>query len=77
MSYPVDNDLKYNDIVNSLEVGDYLTIASNRFYDTETRNPKRWPLTSLYYEKLFAGELGYELAAVFDETFEFGPLACL
>jgi len=74
MSYPVDNQLKYNDIVESLDVGDYLTIASNRFYDTEPRNRARWPLTSLYYDKLFAGELGYEIAAVFDETFEFGPL---
>jgi YYY domain-containing protein len=74
MSYPVDNQLKYDDIVNSLEVGDYLTIASNRFYDTEPRNRPRWPLTSLYYDKLFAGELGYEIEAVFDETFEFGPL---
>jgi len=73
MSYPVDNQLKYNDIVTSLDIGDYLTIASNRFYDTEPRNRTRWPLTSLYYDKLFAGELGYEIAAVFDETFEFGP----
>lgn len=73
MSYPVDNQLKYDDIVNSLDAGDYLTIASNRFYDTEPRNRMRWPLTSLYYDKLFAGELGYEVAAVFDETFEFGP----
>jgi len=74
MSYPLDNQLKYDDIVSSLELGDYLTIASNRFYDTEPRNRPRWPLTSLYYDKLFAGELGYELEAVFDETFEFGPL---
>ncbi len=73
MSYPLDNQLKYDDIVNSLDVGDYLTIASNRFYDTEPRNRARWPLTSLYYDKLFAEELGYELAAVFDETFELGP----
>ena len=34
----------------------------------------RWPLTTLYYEMLFAGELGYELVQVFDETFELGPL---
>lgn len=74
MSYPLDSQLKYNDILTSLDVGDYLTIASNRFYDTENRNRARWPLTSLYYDKLFAGELGYELEAVFDETFEFGGL---
>ena len=73
MSFPVDNQVKYDDIVRTLEIGDYLTIASNRFYDTERRNQMRWPLTTLYYEKLFAGELGYELEAVFEETFEFGP----
>ena len=73
MSFPVDSVTKYEHIVRSLDIGDYLTIASNRFYDTETRNPARWPLTTLYYQKLFAGELGYELAAVFDEPFAFGP----
>ena len=73
MSFPVDNRTKYEHILRSLEIGDYLTIASNRFYDTETRNPTRWPLTTLYYEKLFAGELGFELVAVFDEPFELGP----
>ena len=57
----------------ALDIGDYLTIASNRFYDSETRLPLRWPLTTLYYEKLFAEELGYELVGVFDETFAFGP----
>lgn len=73
MSYPVDNQVKYDNILHTLAVGDYLTIASNRFYDTETRNPMRWPLTTRYYEKLFAGELGYELVALFDEPFQFGP----
>ena len=73
MSFPVDNQVKYEDILRTLDIGDYLTIASNRFYDSEPRNPMRWPLTTLYYDKLFAGELGYELIAVFDETFEFGP----
>ena len=73
MSFPIDNQIKYDDILRSLDLGDYLTIASNRFYDTETRNPLRWPLTTRYYDKLFAGELGYELLAVFDEGFEWGP----
>ena len=73
MSFPVDNQVKYDDIIRTLEIGDYLTIASNRFYDTQPRNQMRWPMTTLYYRKLFAGELGYELEAVFEETFEFGP----
>lgn len=73
MSFPVDNQVKHEDILRTLDIGDYLTIASNRFYDSEPRNLMRWPLTTLYYEKLFAGELGYDLIAVFDETFELGP----
>ena len=73
MSFPVDNQIKADSILNTLDIGDYLTIASNRFYDTETRNRMRWPLTTRYYQKLFAGKLGYELVAVFEETFEFGP----
>ncbi len=73
MSYPVDNQEKYDNILRTLDIGDYLTIASNRFYDSEPRNLKRWPLTTLYYQKLFAGELGYDLVRVFDETFELGP----
>ncbi len=73
MSFPVDNRVKYDDILRTLEIGDYLTIASNRFYDSETRNPMRWPLTTRYYQKLFAGELGYDLERVFSESFELGP----
>ncbi|MCY4018561.1 MAG: DUF2298 domain-containing protein [Chloroflexi bacterium] len=73
MSFPVDNRSKYENILHTLEVGDYLTIASNRFYDTEPRNRMRWPLTTHYYEKLFAGELGYELVALFDEPYQLGP----
>ena len=73
MSYPVDDNIKRDDILRSLEIGDYLTIASNRFYDPQPRNQMRFPLTALYYQKLFAGELGYELVAQFDEPFEWGP----
>ncbi len=73
MSYPVDDQVKRDDILRSLELGDFLTIASNRFYDHLRRNLKRWPLSTRYYEKLFAGELGYELVLTLDEPFEWGP----
>lgn len=75
MSYPVDNDLKRDSIIGALDVGDYLTISSNRFYDTLTRNQLRWPLSTEYYDLLFAGELGYELIGVFHSQFELGPLS--
>ncbi len=57
-----------------LRDSDYLTISSNRFYDTQNRIAARWPMTNGYYDKLFAGELGFELVALFQETFELGPL---
>jgi YYY domain-containing protein len=75
MSYPVDEQLKYDNIVNGLDVGDYLAVTSNRFYDTESRNPARFPMTTAYYRALFNGELGYELIATFDESYEFGFLS--
>ena len=74
MSYPVDETLKYENIVNGLEVGDYIAITSNRFYDTETRNPMRFPMTTAYYDALFDGELGYELVATFSESYQFAGL---
>lgn len=75
MSYPVDEQIKYDSIVDGLGVGDYLAITSNRFYDTETRNPARFPMTTRYYQALFDGELGYELVTVFSEHYELGPLS--
>ncbi|MCS6835178.1 MAG: DUF2298 domain-containing protein [Anaerolineae bacterium] len=75
MSYPVDEPIKLESILDGLEVGDYLAISSNRFYDTLTRNRLRWPMSSAYYDALFAGQLGYELVAVFDEHYRWGPLA--
>lgn len=75
MSYPVDEQIKHDSIVDGLEVGDYLAITSNRFYDTEPRNPMRFPLTTTYYDALFDGELGYELVATFSESYAFAGLS--
>ncbi|MCC6803064.1 MAG: hypothetical protein IT319_09280, partial [Anaerolineae bacterium] len=69
-----DEPSKRDRLLMILDNSDYIVITSNRFYDTLSRNPIRWPMTNLYYEKLFAGELGYDVAATFDETFELGPL---
>ena len=69
-----DDELLRSRLIKGLNDSDYLTISSNRFYDSKMRNPLRWPLSTRYYEALFAGELGYELVAQFDESFELGPL---
>lgn len=72
MSYPVDEQLKLDSLLAGLEAGDYIAITSNRFYDTESRNPARFPMTTAYYQALFNGELGYELVMTFSESYEIG-----
>lgn len=69
-----DEPFKRDLLLKALRDSDFLTISSNRFYDSQNRIPARWPMTNAYYDKLFAGELGYELVEVFQETFELGPL---
>lgn len=69
-----DVDIKRDKLLEALDDSEYLTISSNRFYDTISRNPARWPMTMRYYDALFDGELGFELVATFQETFELGPL---
>ncbi len=69
-----DVEVKRDILFRALEDSEYLTISSNRFYDSESRIPERWPMTMRYYEALFSSELGFELVQVFQETFELGPL---
>ncbi len=69
-----DGPEKLEALLRSLDDSDYIAISSNRFYDTLNRNTLRWPLTNEYYRALFAGELGYDLVATFQETYELGPL---
>jgi YYY domain-containing protein len=75
MSYPVDESIKLEAMLDGLSVGDYLAITSNRFYDTESRNPARFPMTTRYYELLFNGQLGYELVETFQESYELGAFS--
>jgi YYY domain-containing protein len=69
-----DVEQKRDIMVQALDDSEYLSISSNRFYDSESRIPERWPMTMRYYDALFSGELGFELIATFQETFELGPL---
>ncbi|MEM6283126.1 MAG: DUF2298 domain-containing protein, partial [Chloroflexota bacterium] len=69
-----DIELKREHLKLALPNTDYIVISSNRFYDSVSRNPGRWPMTMEYYDALFNGELGFELVATFHETFELGPL---
>ena len=69
-----DIELKRETMKRALNNTDYVVISSNRFYDSLSRNPSRWPMTLEYYDALFSGELGFERVATFQETFELGPL---
>lgn len=75
LAYPIDDDIKRESIRNALHHGDYLAITSNRFYDSEARNDFRFPLTNRYYRALFAGDLGYELVATFNNSYNFAGLS--
>ena len=69
--YNHDSLVKLNEVSHSLANADYLVIFSNRLYGTIPRLPDRYPITSVYYEKLFSGELGYELAYTDDRQTSF------
>jgi YYY domain-containing protein len=69
-----DDTFKRDETLTILDNTDYIIIATNRRYDSQSRIPLRWPMTNRYYEALFSGELGFELVALFQETFELGPL---
>jgi YYY domain-containing protein len=56
-----------------LDEADYIFLASNRLYASIARLPARYPLTTAYYRALFAGELGFELAADFTSRPAVGP----
>lgn len=66
-----DNDQKWLALRNKLNRSDYIIIASNRLYVpiqklvSCTNYKVCFPLTSSYYQRLFAGELGYQKVAEF------------
>ncbi len=60
-----DDDTKWQRITANLAQSDYVIIASRRLYGSIPRQPARYPLTTHYYERLFSGELGFELAMEF------------
>ena len=60
--YDPDSQQKVRDLSEELAHADYLVFFSNRLYGTIPRLPERYPITSAYYDLLFSGGLGYELA---------------
>jgi hypothetical protein len=60
-----DGSAKWQGLTANLAASDYLIVASRRLYGSIPRLPDRYPVASSYYERLFAGDLGFELVAEF------------
>ncbi|NLF00862.1 MAG: phospholipid carrier-dependent glycosyltransferase [Anaerolineales bacterium] len=71
--YDEDDEEKRQKLYAWLDEADVIVMASNRLYASISRLPTRYPLTTTYYRALFAGELGFELAADFTSYPALGP----
>ena len=61
--YDPDEPKKIETIIQMLSQSSYMNITSNRLYGSIPRMPERYPMTSEYYRRLFAGDLGFSLVA--------------
>jgi YYY domain-containing protein len=64
--YGDDTTAKAQQLANILPTVDALTMASDRLDKSIPRLPCRYPLTIHYYQLLFSGQLGFHLAAQFE-----------
>ena len=60
-----DGRAKWEALTADLAAADYVIVASRRVYGSVPRLPERYPLANRYYEALFSGGLGFELAGEF------------
>lgn len=63
--YGDDNERKVNQMVDALAWGNWLIIGTKRQMGSLTRVPERYPFTTSFYQLLYSGMLGYEMAACF------------
>ena len=63
--YEPDDFKKVEYFAQELSQADYIIINSRRLYGTLMNLPKKYPVTSRYYELLFSGQLGYQKIAEF------------
>ncbi len=71
--YEDDNEQKYNQIRSRLSEADYIVLSTNRLYGAVPNLPERYPMSTRYYQLLFAGELGFEKVAEFTTYPRLGP----
>jgi len=63
--YEPDTLDKYALLKDILSQADYIILASNRLYRAIPRLPQRYPISTRYYQLLFAEELGFRLEKAF------------
>ncbi len=71
--YDPDEPKKIDTIIQMLSQSSYMNITSNRLYGSIPRMPERYPVTTEYYRRLFAGDLGFSLAATIPSYPSIGP----
>jgi YYY domain-containing protein len=69
-----DVEEKRQELIDNLARTDYIVIQSQRRIWSVCRMPAVYPMSMEYYRALFDGRLGFELVAVFQHPFTFGPL---
>jgi len=60
--YEEDTAEKYELMKAKLREADYVIYSSKRIYDSVDELPERYPMTTRYYDAMFDGSLGFELA---------------
>ncbi len=64
--YDDDTSQKADQLAQSLASANVVVISSQRLLKSIPKLPDRYPMTIRYYDLLFAGKLGFKLAAHFD-----------
>ncbi|HEX5547612.1 MAG TPA: DUF2298 domain-containing protein, partial [Ktedonobacterales bacterium] len=64
--YDDDTQQKADQLAQSLASANVVVISSQRLIKSIPKLPDRYPMTTRYYDLLFAGKLGFKLAAHFD-----------
>jgi YYY domain-containing protein len=63
--YRTDSSQKLSVLIGQLQRTDYIVVSSNRLFESIPRMPWRYPMTTVYYEALFSGALGFDRVAYF------------
>jgi hypothetical protein len=63
--YEEDTAEKFELMKQKLREADYVVYSSKRIYDSVDELPQRYPMTTRYYDAMFDGSLGFELAGEF------------